>query len=187
MTLVRKLSAIEADKLTHHLCRLSLEERRLRFGHGVSDQGLTDFVEAIDWSETWAIGAVEGQDLHGVVELRRAGAWWTGAAELSVSVEGPYQNEGLGTRLVAEALLVARNRGIRTVFLLCLPENRPIQRIAKKFSGRLTMVDGDLEARIQPAQPTPLTVMMELFNDTQGIVQSALEQAAKAPARSGGR
>lgn len=186
MTLVRKLAAGEADKLIQHLCRLTLEERRLRFGHAVSSQGLADFVGAIDWSETWAIGALDGPDLRGVVELRRAGSWSSHTAELSVSVEGPYQNQGLGTRLVAEALLIARNRGIRAVFLLCLPENLPIQRVARKFSGQLKMVDGDIEARILPPQPTPLTVMIELFNDTQAIIQSVLGQAAKAPGGSRG-
>lgn len=172
MFVIRKLAGGEAGRMKRHLRRLSDEDRRLRFGFGLNPTGLDRYVDAMDWSKTWAIGSFDAAQLHGVAELHRCGPWWAATAELSVSVEGRYQNQGLGTRLVAEALLVARNRGVRSVNLLCLPENRPIRRIISKFAGELVAVDGDVEARICPAQATPLSVMAEVLNDSRSIVQS---------------
>lgn len=175
MLVVRKLMARESKSLERHLLRLSAEDRRLRFGYATSAPAIAAYVKAMDWGKTWAIGAFSGARLCGIVELTRCDPWWAMGAELSVSVEKRYQNRGLGTRLVAETLLIARNRGFRTVYLLCLPENRPIQRIARKFDGQLTAVEGELEARIRPPQPTPLSVMVELFNDNRAILQCVLE------------
>lgn len=187
MFAVRKLSACDADQLKGHLRRLSADDVRLRFGHAVKDAGLDSYAEAIDWSQTWAVGVFDKDRLHGVVELRRIGSWWSRNAELSVSVEGPYQKQGLGTRLVAEALLVARNRGLRTVFLLCLPENQPIRKIVRKFSGELTAVEGDIEARIRTMQPTPLSVMTEVFGDGCALLLSLLGQSTDVPMGGRGR
>lgn len=179
MLVVRKLMARESKNLERHLLRLSAEDRGLRFGYATSAPAIAAYVKAMDRGKTWAIGAFSGARLCGIVELTRCEPWWSMTAELSVSVEKRYQNRGLGTRLVAEALLIARNRGFRTVYLLCLPENRPIQRIARKFAGHLTAVEGELEARIRPAQPTPLSVMMELFNDNRAILQCVLEPSKR--------
>ncbi len=178
MFAVRKLSACDAGELRDHLRRLSADDVRLRFGHGVNSAGRDRYVDAIDWSQTWAVGVFDRDRLHGVVELRRIGSCWSRDAELSVSVEAPYQQRGLGTRLVAGALLVARNRGLRTVFLLCLPENKPIRKIVRKFSGELTAVEGNIEARIHPMQPTPLSVMAEAFSDGCVPLLSLLGQGA---------
>jgi len=187
MLVIRKLSVRESERLKHHLGRLSQEDRRLRFGHFVNELGLAHYVDAIDWAESWAVGAFEGAQLRGIVEVRRGtGAPSATTAELSVSVEESHQNQGLGSRLVAEALLVARNRNIRSVFLLCLPENRPIQKIARKFAGRLTSVDGDLEARIRPPLATPLSIMAEIFNDSRAIAQALLAPASFNPVGSRG-
>ncbi|NIA67080.1 GNAT family N-acetyltransferase [Pelagibius litoralis] len=176
MLVIRKLSACEAGDLRDHLRRLSAADRRLRFGHGVKAAGVERYVDARDWARTWTVGAFDGPHLRGVVELHRCGPWWAMTAELSVSVEGRYQNQGLGTRLVAQALLVARNRGFRTVYLLCLPENRPIQRIVRKFAGEITAVEGDIEARIHPMRATPLSVMAEAFGDGCSLLQGLWSQ-----------
>ena len=119
MLVIRKLTARESGRLTEHLGRLSDEDRRLRYGHFVNDSGLARYVDAIDWTQSWVVGAFEGAELRGVVEVQRGGGSpYPFTAELSVSVEKSHQNQGLGTRLVAEALLVASNRNIRTIFLL---------------------------------------------------------------------
>ena len=187
MLVIRKLTARESGRLTEHLGRLSDEDRRLRYGHFVNDSGLARYVDAIDWTQSWVVGAFEGAELRGVVEVQRGGGSpYPFTAELSVSVEKSHQNQGLGTRLVAEALLVASNRNIRTIFLLCLPENRPIQKIARKFAGSLKAVDGDVEARIQPPLLTPLSVMAEFFSDSRAIVQSLLATPHTAPLGSRG-
>ncbi|MGF1592976.1 MAG: GNAT family N-acetyltransferase [Kiloniellaceae bacterium] len=182
MLIIRKLLAHELGALTDHLLRMDDDDRRLRFGHVVAPARVRAYVAAISWPQTWVVGAFEDGVLRGVAELRAGSV--TGprtsasggarTAELSVTVERAWQDQGLGTRLLEKALLIARNRGFRTLFLLCLPENRKMQHIARKFGDRVSFEDGDVEVRIATPEPDPLTWFAEMADDAASLWQVAL-------------
>jgi GNAT superfamily N-acetyltransferase len=174
MIIIRKLLAHELAALTDHLLRMDADDRRLRFGHVVAPARVRAYVAAIRWPRTWVVGAFEDGVLRGVAELRAGGATGTRSAELSVTVERAWQNQGLGTRLLEKALLVARNRGFRSLFLLCLPENRKMQHIARKFGDRVTFEDGDVEVRIANPEPDAFSWFAETADDAASLWQAAL-------------
>ncbi|GAB4370281.1 MAG: hypothetical protein Kow00114_30520 [Kiloniellaceae bacterium] len=183
MLVIRKLLRHETDILKDHLLRLDDEARRLRFSHFVTPEVILAYVDGIRWDESWIVGAFEGNALRGVAELRDCGNAESGlrSGELSVTVEAAYQNRGLGTRLVEEALLIARNRGFRRLFLLCLPENVKMQHVARKFADRIAFQDGDVEVQIVAPQPDPLSLFAELFGDAIALWETALDKfTAKA-------
>ncbi|HMA16442.1 MAG TPA: GNAT family N-acetyltransferase, partial [Kiloniellaceae bacterium] len=134
------------------------------------------------WDETWLVGAFEGDDLRGVAELRDLGtvkdAGSARSGELSVTVERAFQNRGIGTRLLEEALLIARNRGFKTLYLQCLPGNPRMQCLARKFSDRIRFEDGDVEVHIKSPQPDALSVFAEWFSDGISLWQTMFERAA---------
>ena len=181
MIVYRKLLPQERDALKAHLLRLDEEDRRLRFGHFVTPEVILAYVDAIDWSRAWIVGAFEGELLRGVAEFSDSGASFEGSesrrtGELSVTVEGPFQGRGIGTRLLEEALLVARNRGFQDIYLICLPENARMQRIARKFAEQIRFQDGDVEIHITAPQPDPLSVFSELFGDAVALWETAFDR-----------
>lgn len=58
------------------------------------------------------------------------------SAELGVVVSDPFQNRGLGSRLIKRLLELARRGGIREVFLSVLPDNSRAIHLYRKFGFR---------------------------------------------------
>ena len=176
MLVIRKLLAHERGDLRNHLLSMDAEDRRLRFGHAVSAESILAYTTGIRWPQCWIVGAFEDGVLRGVAELRTGGRPCADSrtAELSVTVERAYQNRGIGTRLLERALLIARNRGFQSLFLLCLPENVKMQHIARKFGKQMSFRDGDVELRIITPAPDALSCYTEMLDDAAGLWQSAL-------------
>ncbi|MEO3429865.1 GNAT family N-acetyltransferase [Pelagibius sp. CAU 1746] len=188
MLVFRKLMRQESSALKEHLLRLDEEDRRLRFGHFVTAEVILAYVDAIDWSETWIVGAFEGEVLRGVVELRDSGAVndqgaGRKTAEISVTVEPDHQNHGVGTRLLEEALLIASNRGFQDIYLICLPENARMQHVARKYAERVRFEDGDVEIHIAGRQPDPLSYFAEIFGDGIALWETAFDRMTSRPTR----
>jgi GNAT superfamily N-acetyltransferase len=182
MLVIRKLLAHELGELRAHLLRMDDDDRRLRFGHVVSPKLILDYVAALRlsqvWPRTWIVGAFEDGVLRGVAELR-AGRPGSLAAELSLTVERAWQNQGLGTRLLERALRIARNRSFRSLFLLCLPENAKMQHIARKFGDRVSFDEDDVEVRIATEGADAQSIFAELLDDTESAMSEACWQSAR--------
>ncbi len=185
MLVFRKLLAHESACLKDHLLRLDDQDRRLRFGHAVSAEVILAYVDGLVWSHSWIVGAFEGEVLRGVAELRDAGLPGSRPGrrigELSVTVEPAWRNRGVATRLLEEALLVARNRGFETLYLLCLPENQVMQHVARRLGERLSFRDGDVEVLVRAPEPDPLSVFSEMIGDALALWRAALGRPLRLP------
>lgn len=178
MLVFRKLLAQESSTLKDHLLRLDEENRRRRFGYVVTPEVILAYVGAIDWPRTWIVGAFEGEILRGVAQLNDSGTAGGKTGELSVTVEPAFQNHGVGTRLLEEALLIARNRGFESLYLVCLPENQRMQHVARKFAEQLRFQDGDVTVHIRSPQPDPLSYFAEMFGDAVAQWETAMDRIA---------
>lgn len=54
--------------------------------------------------------------------------------------------------------------------MLCLTDNRRVQRLARKLGGTLTFHPGEVEARIAPPWPDPLSVTEEWLDEAGGLI-----------------
>jgi GNAT superfamily N-acetyltransferase len=182
MAQTRKLLPTEAPLLAEHLLRLSADDRRLRFGGMfLRDEAVRRYIAAIDWTHSWHVGFFDSDALRAVVQLsvpRReggtgaVGAPWLrpGGAEFAVSVEKPWQRRGVATRLLAQAVVVARNRNVRDLYMLCLPENEPMRRLARKVGIRLVFRDGEITGHVDLPAPDQLTVFAEFAVEAAAAV-----------------
>jgi GNAT superfamily N-acetyltransferase len=172
---IRKLWIGEAKQYRDHLLRLDGESRHSRFGGGVADEFIRNYVET-----TFALCAavhgffVDGL-LRGAAELRPLGPAFAREAEAAFSIETPWQSHGVGSALLDRTLLAARNRSIRKLHMACLANNRRMQELARKFDAELTFDFGSVVGEVEAARPTPLSVLREFVVDGHGFATAVLD------------
>jgi GNAT superfamily N-acetyltransferase len=181
MRVIRKLLPSDGPSYEEHLLRLDADDRRFRFAGGIGPDAVRAHCARIDWFRAVLLGAFENGALRGAAELRFDGAP-PGGAELALSVERDRQGHGIGGELLSRMLVIARNRGIRRMTMLCLAENRRMQRLAGRFGVALRAEDGQVNGMIAVLPPTPASVIAEAASDGIELVaawwQVALPRAA---------
>ena len=167
--LIRKLWIGEAYKYRDHLLRLDPESRHRRFGGGVSDAYIRNFVDTTMWLDAIVHGFFVDGKLHGAAELRPFGGRFSKQAEAAFSVENEWQSHGVGSALLERTLLTARNRGIAHLHMACLADNRRMQQLARKFDAELSFDFGEVVAEVEAPHPTPLSMVREMVSDGQSF------------------
>lgn len=174
MTVFRPLLRAEAGRYAAHLLRLSAADRRARFMGGVGDASLRAHVDRIDWSRSIILAALCGGEVRGAVELRIAG----NRAELAISIESDWQNQGLGGVLVRRAFTMARNRGLRGIELYCLGDNHRMLRIAGRLSALIRFDGGEVQCDFPLEPADTFSLALEAMDRGGTALTLMLEPAA---------
>src|ERR1051325_9156485 len=124
---VRKLWVGETDAYRDHLLRLDAESRARRFSGAVSDEFIARHAASAGDVGTVVHGFFIDGTVRGAAELRRCGRTFTREGEAAFSIEQPWQSQGVGTILLERTLLSARNRGIASLHMHCLADNKRMQ------------------------------------------------------------
>jgi GNAT superfamily N-acetyltransferase len=172
---IRKLWLGEAAHYRDHLLRLDQDSRHARFGHGVSDEFIRNYVDTTFGLSAAVHGFFADGVLRGAAELRPLGPAFAREAEAALSIEAPWQSHGIGSALLNRTLLAARNRGIKTLHMACLANNRRMQELARKFAAELSFDFGGVVGEVAAARPTPLSVLRELVADNHGFATAVLD------------
>ncbi|MFY8091842.1 MAG: GNAT family N-acetyltransferase [Niveispirillum sp.] len=176
MTVFRPLLPAESGRYAAHLLRLSAADRRARFMGGLSDASVCAHVDRIDWSRSIILAALCGGEVRGAVELRIAGS----GAELAISIEADWQNQGLGGVLVRRAFTMARNRGIRGIELYCLGDNHRMLRIAGRLSALIRFDGGEVQCDFQLPAADAFSLTLEAM-DRGGTALSMMLEPGSLP------
>jgi GNAT superfamily N-acetyltransferase len=173
--MIRKLWIGEADQYRDHLLRLDAESRRNRFGGAVSDEFLRNYVDLSFGLDAVLHGFFVDGILRGAAELRALGPAFAKEAEAAFSIERRWQSHGVGSALLGRTLLAARNRGITSLHMACLAENRRMQQLARKFDAELSFDFGSVIGEVEQSSPTPLSLMRELVADSTAFATAVLD------------
>jgi GNAT superfamily N-acetyltransferase len=176
---IRKLWPGEADKYREHLLRLDPESRRNRFGGGVSDEFITNFVSLTLSLDAVIHGFFVDGVLRGAGELRALGTGLTDEAEAAFSIEKAWQSHGVGSELLERTLLAARNRGIKHLHMSCLANNQRMQQLARKFDAELSFDFGSVVGEVEAPFPTPLSMLREAVADGHGFATAVLDAQSR--------
>lgn len=167
---IRRLWKHDHPTLVDHFQKLDPQSRRLRFGVAVSDEYINDYIAQILSIDTVIFGAFPDGELRGVAELCGLLDNWPWSAEIALSIEPLWQEEGLGDALLNRLIAAAQNRGIKKIHMQCLRENRRMQSLAKKHEAILQFDIGDVEATLDPPWPTPTSMFEEMFGDSRSYL-----------------
>ena len=152
--MLRELRPIEHGLLQDHLLRLSPESRILRFGCPVSSMFIETYCQNKGRPKPIIFGALIGETLCGVVELRFGEKIPQDVAELGISVEDDWQDTGIGTKLMEIALRCARDNGIAVLEVNFLPHNTAMRRLTQKFGANFSYQMGMTKAIIALPRPS---------------------------------
>jgi GNAT superfamily N-acetyltransferase len=172
---IRKLWPTETDQFRDHLLRLDRDNRRQRFAHGVSDGFIIDYASRMNDMGSIVYGySVDGQ-VRAAAELRKLGDTWGEEAEAAFSVEGAFQDQGVGSELMGRVIRTARNRGIQRLYMSCLAENSKMQAIARKHEADLRFEYGEVIGEIVPQDANYFSMIAEAVEDRVGYMMAVLD------------
>jgi len=183
MRVYRKLLPTELSRFRDHLLRLSPADMQSRFSAGVGAAFIEEHCRRFDWLSGRILGAFDDGALVGAAEIRwleKPGRGWR--AEVAITVEENYQEQGVGTELLRRVVTYARNRGLKSLYMLCLTDNRRMQAIARKLEGQLTFESGQVEADIAMPFPTQFTLLDEALGEGAAFA-AAVVGAIRAQSR----
>jgi GNAT superfamily N-acetyltransferase len=176
---IRKLWPGETDAYRDHLLRLDHESRHRRFSGAVADEVIARHAATANGLGVVVYGFFVDGVLRGAAELRQSGSLFSHDAEAAFSIEQPWQSHGVGTGLLERTLLSARNRGIKSLRMDCLAENRRMQQLARKFDAEFSFDFGSVVGEVDPPRSTALSLLREVMADTHAIAGRIFEVQAR--------
>ena len=133
---VRTISPDDGPALQRLHSRLSEHSIRLRFLGSMkelSDQQANYFAR-VDGTNRYALAALdpeEQDEIIAVVRFSREGS--SDKAEYAALVEDDWQGQGVGLSLTHQLIHEARDRGIRSLYGLVIPENRGMLKLLRSL------------------------------------------------------
>ncbi|QIT54357.1 GNAT family N-acetyltransferase [Aquisalimonas sp. 2447] len=162
---IRRLWSGERTLWREHLLRLDAQARRDRFAGLVSDAFIRRYCDEADPFTQELFGAFVDGELRAVGEFALLDRDWPRRAELAFSVEGPWQNQGLGSTLFRRLLVHARNLSVSRAFIISEPGNARMHRIARKHGMTLTLDADEIAGRLELVGPSYFSVMEEVVEE----------------------
>ena len=172
--LIRRLWPGDQAQITNHFKSLDADSRRMRFGGTVSEKFAVGYAENLLELGSIAYGAHVDRDLRAVGELRGILDDWPATAEAAFSVQKPWQDKGLGEALMNRVIIAAQNRGVKSLHMMCLAENKKMQHLARKHDALLELHPLEVRATLDQPWPTPMSLAEEFSGEARGFVQAVM-------------
>ena len=178
MRCIRTLTVAELPKYRDHLLRLDAKDRRLRFGFIIDHAGIREHIRRLDPRTDRIIAQID-DDLR-VVGAAHIAPADDDAVELALSVDRSWRGRGLGAELFDEAVLRARNRGMRRLYIYSLVDNQAMRHLARKAGMAMHSGAGESEACLALPPPTPLSLLRELASERWGMYDYSVKANRRA-------
>jgi len=176
MITTRLLAASEFYQYEAWLKAQDPETRAMYFGAPVGDYHIETLVTNIKTNP---------QD-HNILVAEHKGQWIgtihlaggnVNEIEFGVIVGKEHRGHGVADRMLGEAIIWARNRGFRTLYMHCLSWNAPIKKLCIKHGLILKSSDGETETKTELPPPDITTLTKEYTNRNRNVYRMMLQTA----------
>lgn len=135
---MRRFGAADAPRIRAHLLALDSDDRLLRFGHGIRDEGIAAYVAALDLVRDHVHGLCTAQ---GAILALAHVALRDGEVDFGLSVSPGQRQRGLGRALFGHVLTLAR--ALNAARIVCHSVSPAVLHMAaasgfRRPGGRLT-------------------------------------------------
>ena len=180
---IRPMAARHRPRILAHLLSMDQHDRYLRFGYPAADEQITKYVDTMDFENDEVFGIfnrrLEIIAMAHLASLPAAGQGQPTVAEFGVSVVAKARGRGYGARLFERAMLLARNRGIDTLFIHALSENLAMLKIARNAGATVVRDGSEAQARLRLPPETLVTRFDELMEEQAAEIDYRLKAQAR--------
>ena len=145
---IRALAPRHKPRILKHLLALEPHDRYLRFGYAATDAQIERYVWGLNF---------ERDEIFGVFNRRLAlvamahmaisvDPQYSTCAEFGVSVSQHQRGKGIGGRLFSHVMVMARNEGVKLLFIHALNENVAMLKMARNAGARVEREGTESEA-----------------------------------------
>jgi RimJ/RimL family protein N-acetyltransferase len=151
------------------------ETRQLYFGVSGSQHIIQALMDRIigNPDEHFFLIAKDSERWVGTIHIAVSGK----VVEFGVIVDEEYRGQGVANQLMEEALVWARNRGYKELFMHCLGYNKPIQHLCQKHGLLPRSIMGDSEVNVQLNPPSWATVVSEVGIRQRNVYHAFLQKS----------
>jgi GNAT superfamily N-acetyltransferase len=160
--LLAQLGPAHRGLISRHLLELPASDRRLRFGHAISDGSVSDYVRTIRFVRDAAFGAFD--DYGRLIGFGHV-AFGPDGAEFALSVAPAARRRGIGHALFERAGIHARNRGHEVLLMLYMPENDALASLAQRSGMQVVCDPLECRAYLGLRPPTARSVLSEAWSE----------------------
>lgn len=178
---IRALGAQHRERIATHLLGLSARDRYLRFGYSASDEQVERYVQLLDFERDEVFGIFNRRlQLIAMAHVAFAESEdMQGCAEFGVSVLASARGRGYGGLLFGRAVTLARNRGVRMMFIHALTENTAMLKIARNAGATVHHDGSESQAYLQLPPAGLDTRVSEVWAEQFGEVDYQLKKQAR--------
>ena len=184
---VRSLGPRHRERIAAHLLALDPADRYLRFGNPAPDAQICKYVDMLDFEHDEVFGIFNRRlELVAMAHLAHptdpvdsAEAGKPPMAEFGVSVLRSARGRGFGKRLFEHAILHARNRGVRLLFIHALSENAVMLKIARDAGATLQRDGAESDAWLELPEDSIVSHVGQLVEDQAAELDYQLKRRAR--------
>jgi GNAT superfamily N-acetyltransferase len=149
------------------------ETRQLYFGVAGTQHLIEDLIDRVigNPDEHYFLVARDGTAWVGTIHI----AMHKRSVEFGVIVHEDYRGQGIASQMMEEALIWARNRGYRELYMHCLGWNKPIKHLCQKHGLTTTNMLGDTEAELELPPADWITINREFVTKQRNLYHTFLQ------------
>ena len=160
----KRLEKKVKDWIFAHLCKLSPDDRRMRFFTPLSDTAIRNYIEKIRGEdEIFLTMDTVGGDIR-VTGFLHIASLGDSSYEIGISVDHDHRQHGIAGQLFDRAFIFLKAHGCKKLYINCLSTNTAMQKIVRRYK---------MEVHRDVDDPTTSTAFIEM--DSRGDFYSWLE------------